>query len=334
MSEGPAVVDPVVALLGEVAHRGSTVLPADIARDVLQRRSASSDALQHALDRGLVLVVEWAAAPAYALAQLAEAEELAADGLLQLAAQNRLAVVVGAFEDTRRAAVTAVMGTGTPLVLLDDAHRLGIEQLAEAVEDLPEDAVLVLAIDPALPLAGLPGAVALDLAGSGICPVLRAKDDTEHGSGPERAAVAVAAGRYTGSTADRAVVEVAVATPQEAVRRVGQLVSDSIPRTFAVPAGQVLVLTRERSGPTGVDALATALGRPAYLLTEPPPGRAEVAVVVLGGDHTPDRAELYAALRSGRRHVSLVHPSGLSLADVAAREVTPRRTRLGGLLRP
>ena len=108
--------------------------------------------------------------------------------------------------------------------------------------------------------------------------------------------------------------------------------SDSIPRTFAVAADQVLVLTREETGPTGADALSETLGRAVPNLHAAPGARAEAAVVVLGGARPISRSELYAALRAGSRHVSLVLPAGVSLAEAAVREEPPRRTRLPELL--
>jgi hypothetical protein len=327
----------VEALLREAAHRGSTVLPLPLAEDVLRQRAVPPDAIAAELGRGAVVEVTWQDQPALALGELAEAEDMAADALLSVAGENRLAVVVGVESGARRTAVESALGEGSTLVLLDEANRVGIEQVVEALEDLPEDAVLVLAIDPALPLAGLPGAVALDLAASGICPVLRAID-APPASGTDRAAAAVAAGSYPGSSADRAVVEVVVATPEEAVRRVQQLVTDSIPRTFGTAAADVLVLTREESGPTGALALTVALaaagatGTVAQELHEVPGSRAEAAVVVLVGARPVTRAEVYAALRAGARHVSLVIPTGVLLTEAVGRQDRPRRTRLAQLL--
>jgi hypothetical protein len=325
--------DPVEGLLREAAHRGSTVLPVPVAEDVLRQRAAPPDAIAAALGRGAVVEVTWQGQPALALGELAEAEDMAADALLSVAGENRLAVVVGVGSGARRAAVESALGDGSALVLLDEANRVGIEQVVEALEDLPEDAVLVLAIDPALPLAGLPGAVALDLAASGICPVLRA-NDAPPASGTDRAAAAVAAGSYLGPSADRAVVEVVVASPEEAVRRVQQLVTDSIPRTFGTAPADVLVLTREETGPTCADALTAALAGAtvAQELHEVPGSRADAAVVVLAGTRPVTRAEVYAALRAGARHVSLVIPTGVLLTEAVNRQDRPRRTRLALLL--
>ncbi len=322
---------PVVDLLQLAARRGSTVLPVDVAVDVLRSRASTRRRSGRLRATGAVLELDWRGAPALALAELAEAEELTADGLLELAGQNRLAVVVGASGAARRSAVESALGSASTLVLLDEAQLLGIEQVATAVEELAEDAVLAIALDPALPLAPLPGAVALDLAGSGICPVLRAASDPP-ASGTDSAAAAVAGGTYPGATPDRAVVEVVVDSPEAAVRRLLQLVSDSIPRTFDVAADQVLVLTREETGPTGADALSETLGRAVPNLHAAPGARAEAAVVVLGGARPISRSELYAALRAGSRHVSLVLPAGVSLAEAAVREEPPRRTRLPELL--
>ena len=50
-------LDPVVALLREVARRGSTVLPVTIAEDVLRQRAAPVGAIAAALGHGAVVEV-------------------------------------------------------------------------------------------------------------------------------------------------------------------------------------------------------------------------------------------------------------------------------------
>lgn len=330
--------DPLVTLLRQAAHRGSTVLPVEVCQDLLRQGGAPADAVASALADGQVVEVTWQGRAALACDDLAEAEDMAADALLGVAGENRLAVVVGVEALARQAAAQEALGPGARLVLLDEAQLIGIERVVEALDDLPEDSVLVLGIDPALPLAGVPGAVALDVASSGICPVLRAKDPAP-ASGTDRAAAQVATGSYPGPSADRALAEVAVASAPEALHRVQQLVTDSIPRTFGTAPADVLVLTREESGPTGAVALAEALadvgasGTVVRELHDQPGQRAEAAVVLLAGDRPVTRAEVYAALRAGARHVSLVVPTGRDrLAHAMQHQELPRRTRLAELL--
>lgn len=306
-------------------------------------RTCSGPDIDAALADGEVIEVEWGDARAIALVDLAESEEMLADGLAALAAENRLAVVVGQLAAGRTQALATALG-GVPAVVLDDAHRLGIDDVLAAVEDLPEDSVLALCLDPALPLAPVPGAVALDLAASGVCPVIRA-DGPPARTALERARADVAAGRwFTTSPDDRSVVEVRVAGPDEAAVRVGQLVATSIPRAFDVAPGDVLVLL----GPGSLDpaAVAAALppgddgGRPTsprVLLLDAAAADVEApAVVVVLGPPGPalTRALIYAGLRAGGRHVSVVHgadPAALASA-VSTGPDRPRRTRLVELL--
>lgn len=335
--EGTGATDPVVGLLREAARRGSTVVPADIAADVLRARGAGEGAIASALGGGEVVEVTWQGQPALAVGELAEAEEMVADALLGLAGENRLGVAVGVDPEPRRAAAQQAVGPSSRLVMLDPAHLVGIEQILEVLADLPEDAVLVLGIDPALPLARVPGAVALDVAASGICPVLRAGDPAPE-SGTDRAAAQAATGSYAGPSGDRAVVEVTASSPQEAVHRVQQLVTDSIPRTFGTAPSDVLVLTRDERGTRPLAAALAASGAAETVvreLLEEPGARAEAAVVVLAGDGPLTRPEVYAALRAGERHVSLVIPDGVvRLAEAVRRQPRPRRTRLAELLVP
>jgi hypothetical protein len=211
--------------------------------------------------------------------------------------------------------------------------------------------VLVLSLDNALPVAKVTGAVALDVAAAGICPVLvgdSERDDRALGV----ARAAVAAGRWVRTPVDdRSFVPVAVASPEEALLRVGQLVSTSIPRAFpdsVTSPADLAVLVAEPTGPVGVEALRTALGAggsggvgPEVLVVADVGDRTWPAVViVLPGTVTPalTRAAVYAGLRAGRDHASVVHGFGqdaAALAEVIATVVDrPRRTRLAALLHP
>ncbi|MFN8146957.1 MAG: hypothetical protein U0R76_05745 [Candidatus Nanopelagicales bacterium] len=337
-----------VRLLTDAASFGHTVLPQDV---VL--RTASRDDVDSALADLALVDVEWQGRPAWALSDVAESEELLADGLAQLAAENRLAVVAGPDPAGRRLALARATGSGVPTVVLDEAHRVGLDETLGAVEDLPEDAVLVLSLDNALPLAhGVLGAVALDVAASGVAPVLVGDSERDDRAlGVQRASVA--AGRWATTPADdRSLVVVPTTSPDEALVRVGQLVSTSIPRAFGVSASDVAVVVVEPSGPVGVDALRTALAGAADGGASTAPGSAvevvplaelgdrmlPAVVLVLPGAVTSavTRAAVYAGLRAGRDHVSVVHglgPDSTGLADlVASTTDRPRRTRLAALL--
>lgn len=302
-------------------------------------RSVAREAVDEALTDGALIEVDWQGRPSWALVDVAETEELLADGLAILAEENRLAVVVGPDPAGRRLALARATGTGVPTVVLDDAHMVGLDETLAAVEDLPEDAVLVLSLDNALPIARVTGAVALDVAASGICPVLVGDSERDDRAlGVQRAAVAT--GRWAATPAeDRTLVVVPVASPDEALVRVGQLVSTSIPRAFGLGASDVAVVAVEPGGPVGLDPLRAALtGVEVVPVTEVADRVWPAVVLVLPGAVTAatTRAAVYAGLRAGRDHVSVVHGFGSSatgLAElIASTTDRPRRTRLTVLL--
>jgi len=329
-------LNAVVSLLTDAARAGHTVLPCD----VVLRRCTQADA-DAAVADGSVIDVEWRGAPAWALTDVAESEELLADGLAALADQNRLAVVVGPDPAGRRVALARALDATTPSVVLDDAHLLGLDDVLGAVEDLAEDAVLVLALDNALPLADVPGAVALDVASTGACPVI--VGDTERDArslGLARASVA--SGTWPSARADdRTFVAVAASSPDEALLRVTQIVATSIPRAFGLGSADVAVLPWDADGPAGAPAVRAALGDAAVTvvpLREVGSRTWPATVVLLPGVVPPGltRAVVYAALRTGVDHVSVVHgfgPDAAALAEVvAATSDRPRRTRLATLI--
>ena len=312
--------------------------------DVVLRTCSPADA-ESAVADGVVLEVTWHGSPAWVLADVAESEELLADGLLALAAENRLAVVVGADSSSRQATLDRALGGRVAAQVVDDAHLVGLEQVLAAVEDLPEETVLALCLDNAMPLGQVTGSVALDLAASGACPVLVAERSPDRTS-LDRAQREVAAGRWPagGDDTDRSFVAVRVATPDEALKRVGQLVATSIPRAFGHSGDAVAVLVAEGSiDPVAVPGAVTGSGGQGGTVVVPfggPLARTWPAVVaVLPGPGVPTltRAIVYAALRAGTEHVSVVHgyPDDAALAAVlAASTDRPRRTRLAELLAP
>jgi len=333
-----------VDLLTAAARAGHTVLP----RDVIMRTCHESD-IDLAVAEGSVVEVEWKESPAWALAEIAEIEELLADGLLALAGENRLAVVIGPETRGRAEALQRALGDGVAPVVLEDAHLVGLDAAMAAVEDLPEDAVLAISLDSALPLAAVTGAVALDLAASDICPVLRA--DTGRDSDVLSAARReVAAGRWpsppTGSE-DKSLVVLAAASPEEALVRVTQLISTSIPRAFGHSGAAIAVLALDGAGPVGAEAVREMLrgldpaggGPDVGLLGDLTDRRWPAVILLLPGVVTPalTRAAIYAGLRAGVDHVSIVHgygPAAQALAEVVATtNDRPRRTRLAELLR-
>ena len=350
-----SALNPVETLLTDASRAGHTLLPHDVVLATCSRADVEA-----ALESGSVIDVEWHGAPAWALSDLAESEEFLADGLAMLADENRLSVVVGPDPAGRRVALARSLDANTPSVVLDHAHRVGLIEALEVVENLPEDAVLVLALDNALPLAEVPGAVALDVASARICPVI-VGDPERDSRGLGLARSAVSTGSWPVSKADdRTFVSVPVTSPDEALTRVAQLVTTSIPRTFEATGADIGVLTLDVDGPVGVEAVRVALAGLApttsvlslrtALSGGATDGSADAhagdaglpqwrAVVVLLPAVVPStltRAVVYAALRTGIDHVSVVHgygpdaaPLAKAIADTTDR---PRRTRLAALL--
>jgi hypothetical protein len=303
-------------------------------------RTCARDDIDDALGEGSVVEVIWHGSPALALMDVAESEELLADGLLGLAEENRLAVVVGPDPEARRRALGMALGAGVPSVVLDDAHLVGLDVALGAVEDLPEDAVLAIALDNALPLGPVLGAVALDVAASTACPVLRA-DAPPARTALARARQEVAAGRWFTTTADdRSVVDVPVGGPDEAMVRGVQLVTASIPRAFTASGADVVVLLAP--GSLEADAVRRALDdagaadTDVVVLDGPLTRTWRAAVLVLHGRPVPTstRALAYAGLCAGTEHVSVVHGSDPAQLTAWLSSTTdrPRRTRLAELL--
>ena len=117
--------------------------------------------------------------------------------------------------------------------------------------------------------------------------------------------------------------------------------TDSVPRTFGVSADQVLVLTREADGPTGVAALQAAVAQSGATVVE-----------LVGAQHRgrsrrrprtgcrrrprrgPGTDPARAVRRPPGRHPARVAglPDRPLLAEAAGRPAAPRRTRLAELL--
>lgn len=148
------------------------------------------------------------------------------------------------------------------VVVVDEASMLDVE-LAEALLDACGDGThVVLVGDPAqLPSIG-PGRVLGDLIDSGVAPVteLTTLYRQAVGGAIARLATSVRTGVLPPvEDPTREVVVVATRGSDDAAHRVGQLVTDSIPRIFGIPAAQVQVVTPVHRGPAGTRALNIAL---------------------------------------------------------------------------
>ncbi|HEY8480316.1 MAG TPA: helix-hairpin-helix domain-containing protein [Spirillospora sp.] len=193
------------------------------------------------------------------------------------------------------------------LIVVTDASALDVEVAAVLTEACPDGAHLVLCAEPGAPPPEGPGRPLDDLEASETVPVVAL--DAAEPSGPIGVLTeAVRGGDLAAVDApDREVVIVPAADPGEAVHRVVQLVTDSIPRVFGVAAGDVQVVAPTAGGDAGTRALNAALkerlnpgpGRfggfdpgdrvvVAAPLPQAPPG--ETGVVTGGGSHGLDVA--------------------------------------------
>ncbi|MER5729998.1 ATP-dependent RecD-like DNA helicase [Streptomyces sp. NPDC002138] len=144
------------------------------------------------------------------------------------------------------------------LLVVTDAPQLDVESAAALVESVPDGARLVLSGDPAVLGSAGPGRVFADVLAARACPGLASRVPDP---GPLGELVSgVGAGELLAVEAPgKEVVIVPVRDAGEAVHRTVQLVSESVPRAFGIPAEGVQVITPGHGGSAGTRALNAAL---------------------------------------------------------------------------
>ncbi|MEU9147248.1 ATP-binding domain-containing protein [Streptomyces sp. NPDC048349] len=144
------------------------------------------------------------------------------------------------------------------LLVVLDAPQLDVETAAALVESVPDGARLVLSGDPSVLGSAGAGRVFADLLAARTCPqvVSRVPDP-----GPLGELVSgVGIGELNQVDAPgKEVVIVPVRDAGEAVHRAVQLVAESVPRAFGIPADSVQVITPGHGGSAGTRALNAAL---------------------------------------------------------------------------
>ncbi|MGN6473514.1 MAG: AAA family ATPase [Mycobacteriales bacterium] len=148
------------------------------------------------------------------------------------------------------------------LVVVDEASMLDAELAAALLDACKDGTHLVLVGDPAqLPSIG-PGRVLGDILDSAAVPAteLTILHRQAEGGAIARLATAVRGGELPAvDDPAKEVVVIAADGPSDAARRVTQLVTDSIPRVFGIPSGDIQVLTPVHRGAAGTEALNQAL---------------------------------------------------------------------------
>jgi hypothetical protein len=259
-----------------------------------------------------------------ALDRLATAEEGVAIELQGLAAEGRVAVVLGDVPD------------GADAVVVDRVDRRPLDELAGLLQSVPEDAPVLLAGDPDRLPGPHPGAVLRDVLAWGAVEVRDLRPATTGPGTLGRLAAAVRAGQLPpADPADRSLVVVPCADDAAALQRARQLVGDSIPRSFGVPASDIAVLAPLHRGDAGTRALATALdgtGVQVVGLHEAAwaAQRWPAAVGCFGAEAAGvvSRAMLYELALLATTHLSVVTAVGPALPEAVATGVARQRVTL------
>ncbi len=322
----------VARLLERAALDGSTCVPVDVVGAALRSAGVADPnaVVQDAVESGAAVAhgellghPHWAAM-----------EQRVADALRAVAAGGGLTVV-----DAPRGTDPEARESGARV--FERADLLGLAD-AEQLAELPASTEMVLVGDPAMPPAPGPGAVLRDVAESGVATVLEAPGRAEPGPLAELVRALRTGVLPTVSPDQRDVVVTPADDVEQALRRVSQLVTDSIPRVFGFNAADLLVLTVRADGRTGAESVRAGLDAVGAGVVEvracaDAVGRTAEAIVLLVGAEAAgslSRDLLVGAATEARRHLSVVHQAGPALAEAVARKPhRPRRTLLGRLLR-
>ncbi|WP_200303691.1 helix-hairpin-helix domain-containing protein [Streptomyces adelaidensis] len=144
------------------------------------------------------------------------------------------------------------------LLVVLDAPQLDVETAAVLVESLPDGARLVLSGDPGVLWSAGPGRVFADLLAARTCPQVASRTPDPGPLGELVSGIGIGELNQVDAPGKEVVI-VPVRDAGEAVHRTAQLVVDSVPRAFGIPADQVQVITPGHGGAAGTRALNIAL---------------------------------------------------------------------------
>ncbi|MFD7839702.1 ATP-dependent RecD-like DNA helicase [Streptomyces sp. NPDC059761] len=144
------------------------------------------------------------------------------------------------------------------LLVVLDAPQLDVETAAALVESVPDGARLVLSGDPGVLGSAGPGRVFGDVLAARACPQLVSRTPDPGPIGELVSGIGVGELNQVDAPGKEVVI-VPVRDAGEAVHRAVQLVAESVPRAFGIPADAVQVITPGHGGPAGTRALNAAL---------------------------------------------------------------------------
>ncbi|MGA5167922.1 MULTISPECIES: ATP-dependent DNA helicase [Streptomyces] len=199
------------------------------------------------------------------------------------------------------------------LLVVLDAPQLDVETAAMLVEALPDGCRLVLSGDPGVLWSAGAGRVFADVLAARACPQVASRTPDPGPIGELVSGIGI--GELVPVEAPgKEVVIVPVRDAGEAVHRTVQLVADSVPRAFGVPAEETRVITVGHGGSVGTRALNAALKQ----RLNPGPGR-------FGGFDPGDRvAHAPAPGRTVPGTVLSADAEGLHLECEGERVLVPR----------
>ncbi|MGW9248009.1 helix-hairpin-helix domain-containing protein [Streptomyces badius] len=154
------------------------------------------------------------------------------------------------------------------LLVVLDAPQLDVESAAVLVEALADGARLVLSGDPGVLGSAGAGRVFADVLAARTCPQVVSRTPDPGPIGELVSGIGIGELNQVAAPGKEVVI-VPVRDAGEAVHRTVQLVADSVPRAFSIPADETQVITVGHGGAAGTRALNEALKQ----RLNPGPGR-------------------------------------------------------------
>lgn len=273
-----------------------------------------ADLVRAVSGHGLVTHTGGEAARAEPLALLTAARDLGLRVCLAAHAPAPGAVTVaGLLSGTQGPGRDADGQFAVDLLVVLDAPQLDVETAAALVESVPDGARLVLSGDPGVLGSAGPGRVFGDVLAARACPQLVSRTPDPGPIGELVSGIGIGELNQVDAPGKEVVI-VPVRDAGEAVHRTVQLVAESVPRAFGIPADSVQVITPGHGGSAGTRALNAALKE----RLNPGPGR-------FGGFDPGDRVvHVPSPGRAEPGRVVSADAQGLHLDAAGARIVVPK----------